>query len=518
MRLIEYFDRGARINPDGMAFVAHDRSAGMSYSEVEMLSHRIAAALQREGLPPQAPVGVLSGNSILAFPCILGVLRAGCAWVALNARSTVDDLAALLDLVEARALLFESDLAETAARIRERVPSLVGQVEFGQTGSGRSALEGWLPPADTRVPLPPLDAAATTGFFGTGGTTGRPKAVEIPNLAFETMIHAFLAHLPEPDPVHLVAAPLTHAAGTGIFPVLAVGGTNIVHKGVDPGEILSSIERNKVTRMFLPPTAIYALLTHDDVKKRDLSSLRYFLYGAAPMSVEKLKAAIATFGPVMAQFYGQTELPMLCTFLSPEEHAEALENPGLIGRLASCGRPSVVADVAIMDDTDRILPAGVSGEIVVRSSLRMTGYYKAPEQTAAVQRPGGWQATGDMGYLDDSGYLHIVDRKRDLIISGGFNVFPSEVEQVLWAHPAVQDCAVIGLPDEKWGERVTAVVELEDGQEVSEAELISFAKNNLGSVRAPKEVLFRPLPRSPIGKVLKRRLRDEYWLGRDRRI
>ncbi|WP_036508869.1 AMP-binding protein [Nocardia aobensis] len=518
MRLIEYFDRGARMNPDGMAFVTHDRSVEMPYSEVETLSHRIAAALHREGLRPQAPVAILSGNSVLAFPCVLGVLRSGCAWVALNARSTMEDMVALLDLVEAQALLFQSELAEIADQIGEQVASLLCQVEIGGAKSGKPTLAEWIAPADTKVPLPPLDGDATTAFFGTGGTTGRPKVVEIPNRAFETMIHAFLAHLPERSPVHLVAAPLTHAAGTGVFPVLTVGGTNVVHKSVDPGEILSSIERNQVTRLFLPPTAIYSLLTHDDVKTRDLSSLEYFLYGAAPMSVEKLKAAIDTFGPVMAQFYGQTELPMLCAFLSPEEHVEALRDPRLIQRLRSCGRPSVVADIAIMDDTGQIMPSGASGEIVVRSSLRMTGYHKAPHQTAAVQRPGGWQATGDIGYLDTSGYLYIVDRKRDLIISGGFNVFPSEVEQVLWEHPAVRDCAVIGLPDEKWGERVTAVVEVELGQSVSEAELISLAKKKIGSVRAPKEVIFRSLPRSDTGKILKRQLRDEYWRNQDRLI
>lgn len=531
MRVIEFFDRGVQVNPDGIAFMAADGSATVTYRESQALTHRVAAALQRDGMSAGAPVAVLSGNTPTVLAYVLGVMRAGCAWVALNAKSPPTELAALLNLVGARGLLYSTELTGVAAPagatgatgatgpggVVEQILAAVPTIEFTAPIDGADA-DRWLAPQGSQVELPALDPEEVGAFFGTGGTTGRAKAVGLPHRSLETMIHGFNAHMPERHPVNLVAAPLTHAAGAAVFPVLSLGGTNVIHAAVSPGEILDSIERHRISRLFLPPTAIYALLAHPEVRQRDYSSLRYFLYGAAPMSVAKLKEAMAVFGPVLTQFYGQVELPMLCTFFSPQEHAEALADPTRHGRLASCGRPSLVANVAIMDDDARLLPRGERGEIVVRSSLRMTGYHADPEQTRAVERPGGWRATGDVGYVDDDGFVYIVDRKRDLIISGGFNVFPSEVEQVIWGHPAVRDCAVIGLPDEKWGERVTAVVELANGATVDPQELIALCRERLGGVKAPKEVLFRDLPRSSVGKVLKRALRDEYWAGRDRRV
>lgn len=518
MQLIEFFDRGVRLNPHGIAFSGPDGSGALTYTEADTLTHRIAAALHRDGLAAQAPVAVLGPNTPALFPCVLGVVRAGCAWVALNAKSTPQDMADLLSLVGARALLVSSELAEAARHIQSTVPTLERVVVMDGRMEGGVSMAEWLAPEGSRVALPPLDPEAIAGYFGTGGTTGRSKAVEVPHRAFETMILAFHAHMPEPDPVHLVAAPLTHAAGTMVFPVLAQGGTNIIHGGVDPAAVLDSIARNRVTRLFLPPTAIYSLLAHPGVGSRSFSSLRYFLYGAAPMSVEKLQEAMNVFGPVMTQFYGQTEVPMLCTFMGPEDHAKAMSDPALLHRLASCGQQSHVTTVAIQNDDGGLCDTGERGEIVVRSSLRMRGYHNNPEQTAAVFLDGDWLATGDVGYMDSDGFVYIVDRKRDLIISGGFNVFPSEVEQVLWSHPAIEDCAVIGVPNDKWGEQVTAVVELKDGATADSAELITYCKERLGSIKAPKELLFRDLPRSSIGKVLKRQLRDEYWQGRDRRV
>ncbi|MFJ8577264.1 AMP-binding protein [Micromonospora sp. NPDC093277] len=517
MHLIEFFDRGVRLNPGGTAFVRPDGTGAVTYAEAEAITHRVAAALRRDGVAPGTPVAVASPNSPIVFPCVLGVLRAGCTWVAVNARSTPEEIATLLDTVGARALLYAAGPGSAVERVRLSVPSVEHFVAMDAPVGDDPTLEDWLAPAESRITLPPLDEEAIAALIGTGGTTGRSKVVRISHRAFATMVAAFLAHMPERDPVHLVAAPMTHAAGAVVFPVLSMGGTNIVHGTVVPAEILDSIERNRVTRLFLPPTAIYALLADPGVRRRDLSSLRYLLYGAAPMSVAKLEEALDVFGPVLAQFYGQTELPMMCTYLSPEEHAEALADPALHQRLASCGRQTVVANVAVRGD-DGPCPTGEPGEIVVRSSLRMSGYLHEPEQTAAVQLDGGWQATGDVGYQDDDGYVYLVDRKRDLIISGGFNVFPSEVEQVIWAHPAVRDCAVIGLPDEKWGERVTAVVEVKPGAEVDAADLIALCRQRVGSVKAPKEVLFRQLPRSAVGKVLKRELREEYWAGQARRV
>jgi acyl-CoA synthetase (AMP-forming)/AMP-acid ligase II len=267
----------------------------------------------------------------------------------------------------------------------------------------------------------------------------------------------------------------------------------------------------------MPPTLIYILLAHPDIGKYDYSSLRNLVYASAPMSVDKLVEAVEVFGPVLTQTYGQAEAAMICTFFSPRDHAEALEG-NKRHRLASCGKATPLMRVEVMDDDGRLLPRGERGEIVVRGGLVMKGYYKNPQATAEVSTF-GWHHTGDIGVIDEDGFVYIVDRKKDMIISGGFNVFPSEVEQVLWSHPAVQDCAVIGVPDEKWGEAVKAVVELKPDAKAEAAELIALAREKLGGVKAPKSVDFvATLPRSPVGKVLKKDLRATYWAGRERKI
>jgi acyl-CoA synthetase (AMP-forming)/AMP-acid ligase II len=234
------------------------------------------------------------------------------------------------------------------------------------------------------------------------------------------------------------------------------------------------------------------------------------------MSVEKLKQAIEIFGPVMTQVFGQAEAPIMCTYLSPEDHV--VGDPTLEGRLASCGRPTLLTPVEIMDDAGNLLSPGEKGEIVVRGNLVMKGYYKDPVATKEVSAY-GWHHTADVGYKDAAGFVYIVDRKKDMIISGGFNVYPSEVEQVIWAHPAVQDCAVIGVPHEKWGEAVKAIVELKSGCSVSDSEIIAFCKQQIGSVKAPKSVEFwESLPRTAVGKVRKRDIRARFWEGIDRKI
>jgi acyl-CoA synthetase (AMP-forming)/AMP-acid ligase II len=241
------------------------------------------------------------------------------------------------------------------------------------------------------------------------------------------------------------------------------------------------------------------------------------MYGAAPMSVDKLKKAIDLWGPVMAGGYGQTEAPASIANLPPDHH---FVNGQLASdtRLSSVGRPNPLIRVEMMNDDNEILPRGETGEICVRGDLVMKGYYKQPDKTAETIID-GWLHTGDIGHIDAEGYLHITDRKKDMIISGGFNVYPSEVEQVIWSHPAVQDCAVIGVPDEKWGEAVKAVVELNPGQNVTADELIALCKEKLGSVMAPKTVDFIPaLPRSTVGKVLKKDLRESYWRDTERKV
>ncbi|WP_363290385.1 AMP-binding protein, partial [Streptomyces sp. NPDC050619] len=295
--------------------------------------------------------------------------------------------------------------------------------------------------------------------------------------------------------------PLTHSAGVFCLPILALGGRIVVIPRGDYGEFLEAIGRYRVTHTLLPPTAIYMLLDHPRLDAAQLDSLQCFWYGAAPISPERLAQALQRIGP-MAQFFGQTEAPMVVSTLAPADHYNA-DGSLAPARLTSAGRPSALTQVAIMDADGGLLATGERGEIVVRGSLVMAGYYKNPQASAEASRH-GWHHTGDIGYLDADGFLYVVDRAKDMIITGGFNVYSIEVEQALQAHPAVRDCAVVGLPDEKWGERIVAVVELREGASADSVELIAFVKQRLGGVKAPKQVeLWPTLPRSKVGKVVK---------------
>lgn len=346
-------------------------------------------------------------------------------------------------------------------------------------------------------------------LVGTGGTTGRPKGVMLTGHNIETMAALTLMSYPFfPRPRYLALAPLTHAAGVLCFPVMTLGGEIVVMPRPDLPEFLALVERHKITHTFLPPTLIYMLLDHPGLPAANLSSLRCLWYGAAPMSVSRLEEAIARIGPVLAQLFGQSEAPMMISTLAPADHF--LSDGSLaLSRLSWAGRPTPLTRVEIMADDGRLLGTGERGEIVVRGPLVMAGYYKDPAASAEAARY-GWHHTGDLGYLDTDNYLFIVDRAKDMIITGGFNVYSAEVEQVISAHPAVQDCAVIGLPDHKWGERVTAVVQPRPGQAVTPDEIRAFVKAELGSVKAPKQVeLWTDLPRSKVGKVLKAEIKSQ---------
>ena len=285
-----------------------------------------------------------------------------------------------------------------------------------------------------------------------------------------------------------------------------------------PDAILAAIDEYSVTEVFLPPTVIYRLLDVLEHRVSNTSSLRYLIYGSAPMSVDRLRLGIERLGPVFIEGYGQMEAPAAITFLRPEEHlADGQIAPA--DRLASCGRPYPLVNLAVKDtETGADVAPDETGEICVRGDLVMKGYYKDPDRTAEVIK-NGWLHTGDVGHLDERGYLYLTDRTKDVIISGGFNVYPGEVEQVIWAHPAVEDCAVVGAPDDDWGERVTAVVELKPGRQVTADELQHWCRDALGPVRSPKDVVFVDrLPRSVNGKVLKKDVRAGFWADHDRTI
>lgn len=522
MAIIDFFDRGWRINPQGTAYIQDERHYG--FQEVGELSCQIANALLAGGFPKETKGAVWAANDVTAWTCTLGLWRANMCWIPVGARNSVNENQQILDSFDCEILFFQKEFAAAISSLRDRLPKVKLWIcvdDDAKDVADSIRLNDWIKNHPTTAPHVKVDMDDVVALSPTGGTTGVPKGVMNTHRSMQTFCAHFLVNCPYDDehrPVNLAAAPMTHTAGLLSLPCTSRGGVVVVVSKPDPALLLAAIPKHKVTETFLPPTVIYRLLDIPELNKKvDFSSLRYFMYGAAPMSVEKLKLALEIFGPVMMGGYGQTECPASISFLPPHQHycnGELASDE----RLASVGHPSPLIRVEIMNEANEIVGQGVTGEICVRGDLVMKGYYKAPDKTAETII-NGWLHTGDIGHLDKDGYLHITDRKKDMIISGGFNVYPSEVEQVIWGHPAIQDCAVIGIPDDKWGEAVKAVVELNVGQTVSADELIALCKEKLGSVKTPKSIDFVPtLPRSPVGKVLKKDLRATYWQDTARKI
>jgi acyl-CoA synthetase (AMP-forming)/AMP-acid ligase II len=320
----------------------------------------------------------------------------------------------------------------------------------------------------------------------------------------------------KPGDVFALIGPVTHATGMNIMPVLFSGGCNLVMSRFDPEELFQTVAREKVTHLFLVPTMVHMLIDHPDCRKYDLSSLKRIIYGAAPISPQRLREAIDLFGPILAQGYGAGETTSVITFLSINDHIEALRD--CPDRLASCGRPVFDTEVKIVDEDGKQLSPGQIGEIVVKGSDVMKGYWKEPELTKKVLVD-GWYHTGDLACADERGYLYIVDRKKDMIISGGFNVYPSEIENVLYGHEAICEVCVVGTPDEKWGEAIKAVVSLKPGMQTSEKELIDHCLASLGRFKKPQSVDFvDALPKNPNGKIVRRLVKEKYWGGKTRKV
>jgi fatty-acyl-CoA synthase len=544
VRLCDYLDKGASLGPSSPCLTTGDRT--LSYREVQRLARSIARALRRSGVQAGGKVAILSANDPIAFSCVFGIALADAVWCPINPRNEAAENRDLLDAFDCTCLIYQQAFAPLVDQILPALPKLRTVVCLDGTRPGSPSLREWLgdgtddaaeetarpsspasedsgspvaeafsdsEPASAGFSSPVGSIAEPTGdlamIVGTGGTTGRPKGVMLTGRNLETMTALTLMGYPfRGRPVYLALAPLTHAAGVLCFPVLAMGGEIVIMPKPDLGAFLALVASHQVTHTFLPPTLIYMLLDHPDLQQANLSSLQCFWYGAAPMSAARLAEAITMFGPVMAQLFGQTEAPMMISMMPPED----LLNPDgsiAVHRLGSAGRPAPLVTVAVMDESGALLPPGERGEIVIRSSLVMAGYYKNPEATGQVSRF-GWHHTGDIGYLDRDNFLYIVDRLKDMIITGGFNVYSAEVEQAVLEHPDVQDCGVIGLPDDKWGERVTAIVQLRPGHQVTPGELTAFVKGRLGSVKAPKQVEIWPdLPRSKVGKVLKGEIKTQ---------
>ncbi|QIL83508.1 long-chain fatty acid--CoA ligase [Diaphorobacter sp. HDW4A] len=505
MRLIDYLDKGAQLGPGDPCLIMGNTL--LSYEQVQRISHRVGRGLQAAGIAPGSKVAVLSGNDATAFACVFGISRAAAVWCPINPRNEASENRHVLDAFDCECLIFHSNYAAMVEQMRTQLPKVRLWVCLDRTLPSAQSLDEWLADvSDSPLHVQPVDDLAM--IAGTGGTTGQPKGVMLSGTNLETMTALTLMGYPfEGRPVYLALAPLTHAAGVLCFPIMAHGGRIVVMPKPDIADFLAQIERHRVTHTFLPPTLIYMLLAHENLATTRLDSLQCFWYGAAPISAARLEEALVKIGPVMAQLFGQTEAPMMISMMKPKDHFHA---DGSIARerLTSAGKPGPLVQVATMSPDGQLLAAGETGEIVVRSSLVMMGYYQNPAATAEASAH-GWHHTGDVGYIAPDGYLHIVDRAKDMIITGGFNVYSVEVEQALLQHPEVHECAVIGLPDDKWGERVVAVIQPHAGKSPDATEVQAFVKALIGSVKAPKQIdIWQDLPRSKVGKVLKRDIRS----------
>ncbi|MGB8542688.1 MAG: AMP-binding protein [Candidatus Acidiferrales bacterium] len=520
MRAIDYFDKGADTYPDRTAII--DRDTRYTYREMREFTHRIARAMWAHGLRGEERAAIFSPNDPRVLFSMLGALRAGAVWVPINSRNALDANIQYMNYVEVSWLFYHSSYRDQIREIKQRVASLRNYVCIDAEHGPNPSLDKFMggdAAHDIDWGDPYGNPDRLMGLVPTGGTTGAAKGVMVTDLAWGTMTE-MAGHYwagDAPDRVCLTSAPLSHAAGVVAFVMTSIGATNVIMPGFDALEVLRNIERFRVTHMFLPPTALYALLAHSQLGDFDYSSLRVFLLVASPVSPDKLKKAVEVFGPCLCQSYGQTEAPMLLTWMDQKTVAAAAagDHPE---RLRSCGKPTSAVSLALMDDSGRILPPNQPGEIVARGSLVTRGYYKLPDATAEI-RTHGWHHTGDIGYKDEDGYFYIVDRKKDMIITGGFNVFCTEVEATVMELPQVHECAVIGVPHEKWGEAVNAMVVLREGESLTEEAIIMHCKARLGGVKAPKSVAFtNEIPKTPAGKTDKKALRKPYWANRDRSV
>jgi fatty-acyl-CoA synthase len=483
------------------------------------------AAFEALGAGTGATVGLLSLNRPEVLMIIGAGQTRGYRRTALHPLGSLDDHAYVLADAGATALVIDPNpmFVERALGLLDRVPALrqvltLGPVpeELAAVGVDLIAEAAQHPPAPLQVADLPPDHIG--GLTYTGGTTGRPKGVigTVGNITAMTTIQLAEWEWPE-NPRFLMCTPLSHAGAAFFTPTIVKGGEMIVLPRFDPAEVLATIEERRITATMLVPSMIYALMDHPDSRTRDLSSLETVYYGASAMNPVRLAEAIERFGPIFAQYYGQSEAPMAITYLAKADHDAK--------RLTSCGRPTLFARTALLDPDGNAVAPGEVGEICVSGPLLAGGYWNLPEETAATFRD-GWLRTGDMAREDEDGFWYIVDRVKDMIVTGGFNVFPREVEDVVAEHPAVAQVCVIGTPDEKWGEAVTAVIVLrpehprdEEAVAAVTAEIQAAVKDRKGPVHTPKRVVLTDsVPVTALGKPDKKAVRAQFWEGAERAV
>jgi len=497
-------------------------STKWNYTQFNSRANRLANALCRLGIRRGDNIALLQYNNPEMLASMFACFKAGCGAVPINYRLHPNEFSFIIDHSDATAVILSPEFNQALMDCRERLPKVRHFITLADAGNGLLDIEKLLSPESGQLLDADVHPDDLAWLFYTSGTTGMPKGAMLSHRNLLAMTMNFYADICPgfgPDEVVLHAAPLSHGSGLYALPNIGKAAANIIleAKSFDPELIFKTIEQYRVTNMFAAPTMINVMINSPTVDKYDHGSLKALNYGGAPMLVEDLKAAIAKLGPCLVQLFGQGESPMTITYLPHTDHA--LEGtPEQIRRLASAGIARTDVEVRVLDTRNKELPPGEMGEIVTRSELVMEGYWRNPEATAAAI-VNGWLHTGDMGYLDDNGYLFIMDRSKDMIISGGENIYPREIEEAMIRHPAVREVAVIGIPDPKWGEAVKAIVAQAPEKSVTEKELIDFCKDNVASYKKPKSVDFvDELPKNNYGKILKRELRAKYWEDKERKV
>ncbi|HEX7781935.1 MAG TPA: AMP-binding protein [Sphingobium sp.] len=461
-----------------------------------------------EGLTP-APTraAVLSRNRIEVLYTSNALNFAKIVSTALHPMGSVEDYLYVINDAGIDTLVYDAaHYDETARALKERAPGLLHLLSMGESKVGSDIVEAVEGIDPKPLVAPVADPEALFRIAYSGGTTGSPKGImtSYRAAAVSAMIQLMSWEWPE-DIRHLVCAPLSHAGASVLSTVLVRGGSMVVLPGFDPVGVMMAVEKHRITSVLMVPTMVIAMIDHPRFGEFDLSSLEVIFYGASAFPASRLKDAIGKLGKIFFQFYGQAEAPMSVTVMRRDEH-----DVNDMQRLASCGRPTPMVRVALLDDDCKEVPDGDPGEICVRGPLLMSGYLGKPEETSKAFE-GDWLHTGDVAIRAPDGFLRIVDRKKDMIVTGGFNVYAREVEDVLVEHPQVRQAAVIGVPDEKWGEAVKGIVIVEPGATVDASELIALVRDRKGAVQAPKSIDFvDSLPLSPVGKPDKKALRAQY--------
>ncbi len=499
---LELIERGALQHADRIAVIAEGHS--LTFAEVDMRANRLAHAMRSAGLAPHSRVALLANNGAHSLPLDFACVKAGLNRVPLNARLSAAEHARMLTEAECGVLVFGPDLVDRAAELKGLKPDLACLGLGARLGAGDDllAMADAMPTTAPRAHARPEDVIVT---LYTSGTTGVLKAAQHTQGSYAAICRNVLLNLfpAGPDDAVLHSASLIHASGTFVLPLWVRGGRNVVLPGFAPAAFLQAIAEHRVTAINLVPTMMQMLLEHPDIDRFDLSSLERIIYGASPMPRAVIERAIARFGQERFwQYFGQTEAPLCIAVLRPEDHHGE--------QLGACGRPAADVEIRLIDETGHDVAPGEIGEILVRSPTAAAGYFNAPDLNAQTFDAAGWVHTRDVGLFDVNGLLHLRDRTSDMIISGGYNIYPREVEDALVTHPAVLEAAVVGLPDDKWVEAVTAVVVLRAEQAATEAELIAHVSVGIASYKKPHRVVFaQALPKTAVGKLDRRRLKAQ---------